>query len=53
MISKQELEVFGPRLLIVGLSAVLTRYRPRDVVINHVNEITRYVNIMDYEELMK
>jgi len=51
VVSKKELEIFEPRLLIVGLSAVLARYRPRDVVVNHVNEITGYVNIVDYGEL--
>jgi len=50
-ISGRDLEVFEPRLLIVELSAVLVRYKPRDAVINHVNEITRYVNIVDYEKL--
>ena len=41
VISKKELEVFEPKLLVVELSAVLARYRPRDIVANHVNEIVK------------
>ena len=51
VISKKELEVFEPKLLVVELSAVLARYRPRDVVVNHVNEIVKHVNLVEYEEL--
>ena len=51
VISKKELEVFEPRLFVVELSAVLARYRPRDVVAGHVNEIVKYVNIVEYEQL--
>ncbi len=51
VISKKELEVFEPRLLVVELSAVLARYKPRDVVVKHVNEIVKHVNLVGYEEL--
>jgi len=36
---------------VVELSAVLARYRPRDVVVNHVNEIVKHVNLVEYEKL--
>ena len=41
-VSKRGLEVFEPKLLVVELSAALARYRPRGVVVNHVNEVMRY-----------
>ena len=51
MISSKELVVFEPKLLVVELSAVLARYRSRHIVVNHVNEIVRHVNLVEYEEL--
>ena len=51
VVSKKELEVFEPKLIVIELSAVLARYKPRNVVMNHVNEIMRHVNIVGYEEL--
>ena len=51
VISEKELEVFEPKLLVVELSAVLARYRPRHIVVNHVNEIVKHVNLVEYEEL--
>ena len=51
VVSKRGLEVFEPKLLVVELSAVLSRYRPRGVVVNHVNEVMKYVNVVEYGEL--
>ena len=52
---KRGLEVFEPKLLVIELSAVLVRCRPRGVVVNHVNEVMRYVNVnvVEMENCMK
>jgi predicted nucleic acid-binding protein len=51
IISEKNLDIFEPKLFIIELSAVLIRYKSREIVVKHVNDIIRYVNLIDYNQL--
>ena len=51
IVSEQGLNIYEPQILTIELSGVLVRYKPRDIVEKHINEILRYINIIDYDEL--
>ncbi len=50
LISDRGLDIYEPQLLPIELSGVLVRYKPRDVVKEHINEVIRFVNLVGCEE---
>ncbi|AEM38204.1 PilT protein domain protein [Pyrolobus fumarii 1A] len=50
VVSRRNLPVYAPMLLVVELSGVLARYRPERAA-SHVAEITRFVNLVGYDTL--
>ncbi|MCS7365447.1 MAG: type II toxin-antitoxin system VapC family toxin [archaeon GB-1867-035] len=50
-ISQLNLIIYEPKIFIIELSGVLTRYKPKEAVINHLNKIIPAINLIEYNEI--
>ena len=49
--SKHNLALYEPKVLMIELAGVLSRYKTREIVISHISRITGFINILDYSEI--